>query len=324
MPFTIPKERWTAQVQTTTIGAPEADGGTRTSTVTVGGEQTLPFLHFEGETPNPPVIAIEVLDEAPTGWPEPLLKHYQEVLGDPAAWAQKAVAEFGADMICLRLVSANPDGTNASADDCAETIQSVLKAVGVPLIIWGCGDDDKDNEIMPFCSQAAAGERCVLGSATQDNYKTICASALADGHLIINESPLDINIQKQVNILVTDMGMDLNDIIMYQITGALGYGVEYAYSILERTRLAALGGDKMLQMPMLSIVGSEAWRVKEAWQSEEEAPEWGPLDKRGIMWEVATASLFLHAGTDILVMWHPEAVARLHDLIAELIASPQA
>ena len=322
MPFTIPKERWTAQVQTTTIGATEAEGGTRTSTVTVGGEQTLPFLHFEGETPNPPVIAIEVLDEAPTGWPEPLLKHYQEVLDDPAAWAQKAVEEFGADMICLRLASANPDGTDASVDECVETIQSVLKVVGVPLIIWGCGDDDKDNEIMPFCSQAGARERCVLGSATQDNYKTICASALADGHLIINESPLDINIQKQVNILVTDMGMDLNDIIMYQVTGALGYGVEYAYSILERTRLAALGGDKMLQMPMLSLVGSEAWRVKEAWQPEEEAPEWGPLNKRGIMWEAATASLFLHAGTDILVMRHPEAVARIHNLIAGLMAGP--
>lgn len=323
MPFTIPKERWTAQVQTTTIGATEADGGTRTSPVTVGGEQTLPFLHFEGETPNPPVIAMEVLDEAPRGWPEPLLKHYQDVLGDPAAWAQKAVEKFGADMICLRLVSANPDGTDASVEDCVQTIQSVLKAVGVPLIIWGCGDDDKDNEIMPFCSQAAAGEHCVLGSATQDNYKTICASALADGHLIVNESPLDINIQKQVNILVTDMGMDLNDIIMYQVTGALGYGVEYAYSILERTRLAALGGDRMLQMPMLSIVGAEAWRVKEAWQSEEEAPEWGPLDKRGIIWEVVTASLFLHASTDILVMWHPEAVTRVHDLIAELMAGPQ-
>ncbi len=322
MPFTIPKERWTAQVQTTTIGATEAEGGTRTSTVTVGGEQTLPFLHFEGETPNPPVIAIEVLDEAPTGWPEPLLKHYQEVLDDPAAWAQKAVEEFGADMICLRLASANPDGTDASVDECVETIQSVLKVVGVPLIIWGCGDDDKDNEIIPFCSQAGARERCVLGSATHDNYKTICASALADGHLIINESPLDINIQKQVNILVTDMGMDLNDIIMYQVTGALGYGVEYAYSILERTRLAALGGDKMLQMPMLSLVGSEAWRVKEAWQPEEEAPEWGPLNKRGIMWEAATASLFLHAGTDILVMRHPEAVARIHNLIAGLMAGP--
>jgi acetyl-CoA decarbonylase/synthase, CODH/ACS complex subunit delta len=320
MPFTMPTERWTAAVQMTTIGATEADGGTRTSTVTLGGEETLPFLHWEGKTPNPPAIAIEVLDEAPTNWPDPLLKPYGDVLGDPAAWAQKAVEDFGADMICLRLVSATPDGTDASADDCAETIQSVLKSVGVPLIIWGCGDADKDNQIMPFCSQAAVGERCLLGTATEDNYKTICASALADKHLIINEAPLDINIQKQVNILVTDMGMKSSDIIMYQVTGAVGYGVEYAYSILERTRLAALGGDKMLQMPMLSIVGSEAWRVKEAWQSEDEAPEWGPLDNRGIIWEAATASLFLQAGTDILVMRHPEAVTHIRKLVAGLVA----
>lgn len=119
------------------------------------------------------------------------------------------------------------------------------------------------------------------------------------------------------------MGMDTSDVIMYQVTGAVGYGVEYAYSILERTRLAALGGDKMLQMPMLSIVGSEAWRVKEAWQSEEDAPEWGPLEQRGIIWEAATASLFIHAGTDILVMWHPQAVARIRDLLAGLAAGAQ-
>ena len=266
---------------------------------------------------------MEVLDEAPTGWPEPLARHYEDVWDDPAAWAQKAVEEFGADMICLRLVSANPDGTDASVDECVETIQSVVEAVGVPLIIWGCGDDDKDNDIYPFCSQAAAGERCLLGSPTEDNYKTICAAALADRHLIVNESPLDINIQKQVNILVTDMGMDLDDIIMYQVTGGLGYGAEYAYSILERTRLAALNGDKMLQMPMLSIVGSEAWRVKEAWQPEDDAPEWGPLEERGIIWEAATATLFLQAGTDILVMWHPEAVARVADMITRLMAGAE-
>ena len=319
MPLTIRKERWAAAVQTVTIGATAEAGGTRTSTVTVGGAPSLAFLGFEGETPNPPVIAIEILDEAPQGWPEPLAKHYQDVWGDPAAWAQKAVTEFGADLICLRLVSAEPEGTNASVDDCAARIRAVLAAVGVPLIIWGCSNADKNNQIMPFCSQAGVGERCVLGTATQGNYKTICASALADKHIIINEAPLDINIQKQVNILVTDMGMKSEDVIMYQITGGLGYGVEYAYSILERTRLAALAGDKMLQMPMLSIVGSEAWRVKEAWMPEAQAPEWGALDERGIMWEAATATLFLHAGTDILVMRHPEAINHVRAHVQQLM-----
>ena len=154
----------------------------------------------------------------------------------------------------------------------------------------------------------------------EDNYKTIAACALADGHLVVGEAPLDISIQKQVNILLTEMGLPPDRIVMYQVTGALGYGIEYAYSILERTRLAALGGDSMLAMPMLSLVGSEVWRAKEAWQSEEEAPEWGPLAQRGILWEAATATAFLHGGTDILVMWHPEAVQHIRELIADLMS----
>ena len=320
MSFEIPTKKWPAQVNTATIGATAEEGGTRTSVVTVGGATTLPFLHFEGETPHPPVLAMEVLDEAPQGWPEPLLQPFGDVLADPAAWAQKCVEEFGAELICLRLVSADPFGANASSDQCAQTVRAVLEAVGVPLIIWGCGDYDKDNEVLPACSLAAAGERCVLASAVEDNYKTVAACALADGHLVVGEAPLDISIQKQVNILLSEMGLPRERIIMYQVTGALGYGIEYAYSIMERTRLAALGGDAMLSMPMLSIVGAEAWRAKEAWQSEEQAPEWGPLAQRGILWEAATACMFLHGGTDILVMWHPEAVQHIRELLADLMS----
>ena len=321
MSFEIPTKTWPAQVNTVTIGATSAEGGSRTSTVTVGGATTLPFLHFEGKTPYPPVLAMEVLDEAPQGWPEPLLEPLGDVLDDPAAWAQKCVAEFGAEMILLRLDSADPFGTDASPDQCAETVRAILETVGVPLIIWGCGDYDKDNEVIPACSEAAAGERCVLASAREDNYKTIAACGLADGHLVVGESPLDISIQKQVNILLTEMGLPRDRIIMYQVTGALGYGVEYAYSILERTRLAALGGDAMLSMPMLSIVGSEVWRAKEAWQPEAEVPEWGPLEDRGILWEAATATMFLHAATDILVMWHPEAVQHIRELLDDLVST---
>jgi acetyl-CoA decarbonylase/synthase complex subunit delta len=189
----------------------------------------------------------------------------------------------------------------------------------VPLILWGCGDFGKDNNLIPVLSQAAAGERCLLGSAVQDNYKTIAASSLADGHLVITEAPLDIQIGKQVNILVTDMGVQPENIVMYQTTGGLGYGVEYAYSIMERTRLAALTGDRMLSMPMLAVVGSECWKTKEAKLSTEEAPEWGDPAVRGPMWEAATANLFLHGGTHILVMWHPLAVAEVKRTIADLM-----
>ncbi len=320
MSLEIPVEKWTAAVNEVTLGATSAEGGTRTSTVTVGGETTLPFLHFEGATPHGVAIAMEVLDEAPTDWPPALEEAFQDVYADPAAWAKKCAEEYGADLICLRLVSADPEGTNASPDECAAKVKAVLEAVGVPLIIWGCGDYGKDSEIWPACSQAGAGERCLLGSAEEDSYKTITACAQADGHLIINQAPLDINIQKQVNILVTDMGFDPQRIVMYQTTGGLGYGVEYAYSIMERTRLAALGGDAMLSMPMLGVVGSEAWKVKEARLGEDEAPEWGSGERRGIIWEAATATTFIHGGCDIVVMWHPEAVRLVREMVQELAA----
>jgi len=318
--FEMPVEKWSGAVKTVTLGATATEGGTRTSVVTVGGEASLPFLRFEGASPNRPVIAMEVWDEAPKGWPAPMEQAFGDVWGDPAAWAKRCVEQHRADMICLQLKSADPDGTNASPAEVAAKATAVKEAVGVPLIVWGCGDHAKDNDVIPAVSQALAGERCLLGAAVQDNYKTICACALADGHLIVNEAPLDINIQKQVNILVTDMGMPNDRIVMYQVTGGLGYGIEYAFSIMERTRLAALGGDAMLSMPMLAVVGSEAWKTKEAKVPQDEAPEWGPLVQRAIIWEAATATVFLHGGCNILVMWHPEAVAVVKKTIDALMA----
>ena len=320
MSFEMPVEKWASAVNTITLGATAAEGGTRTSTITVGGDTTLPFLHFEGRSPNRPAIALEVLDAPPAEWPAPMAEAVADVCQDPAAWAGKCVEEFGADIICLRLVGAHPDQGNRSPEECAQTVKAILGAVGVPLIIWGCGQADKDNEIMPRCSEVAAGQNCLLGSATQDNYKTITAACMADGHKLITEAPLDINIQKQVNILVTDMGLDPSRIIMYQATGGLGYGMEYAYSIMERTRLAALGGDKMLSMPMLAQVGADCWKAKEARTPDDAAPDWGPVAQRGVIWEATTATCFLHGGTHIFVMWHPRAAALLRNTIDSLIA----
>jgi len=320
MPFELPVERWASAVNAVTVGATSAEGGTRTTTVTVGGDTGLPFLHFEGHMPNRPVIAMEVLDVPPQEWPAPMAEAVGDVAGDAAAWARKCVDEFGADMICLRLVGAQPDAGNRSPEDSAKTVKSVLEAVGVPLVIWGCGQAEKDNEVMPRCSEAAAGENCLLGTATQDSYKTITAACLADGHKLITEAPLDINIQKQVNILVSEMGMDISRIVMFQSTGGLGYGMEYAYSIMERTRLAALSGDRMLSMPMLAQVGSECWKAKEARTPEETAPEWGPATERGVVWEATTANCFLHGGTHVFVMWHPRAAALLRQTIDSLMS----
>ncbi|MFB3882992.1 MAG: acetyl-CoA decarbonylase/synthase complex subunit delta [Armatimonadota bacterium] len=319
MPIEMPVEKWAAAVNTVTIGATAAEGGTRKTTVAIGGDTSLPFLHFEGKTPNRPAIAMEVLDMPLANAAPPLEQALGGVMGDPVAWAKKAVEEWGADAVCLRLLGAHPDQANRSPEECAQTVKAVLGAVSVPLIIWGCGQPEKDNEIMPRCSEVAAGENCLLGTASQNNYKTITAACMADGHKLITEAPLDINIQKQVNILVSEMGMDLSRIVMFQVTGGIGYGMEYAYSIMERTRLAALSGDRMLSMPMLAVVGPEAWKAKEARTPEEAAPQWGAAEERGVSWEATTATCFLHAGTNLLVMWHPRSVALVRKTIDSLM-----
>lgn len=312
-------EKWTTKVNTVTLGATKDKGGTRETTVTVGGSSTLPYLNFEGEWPNPPAIAVQILDVKPDDWPGPLADAYGDVWDDPAKWARKAV-EYGAEMICLTLKGTHPDFENRSADEAAGVVKDVLGAVGVPLIIWGSGDFDKDNDVMPAVSQAASGENCLLGTAVEKNYKTLAASCLADGHKIIGESPLDINIAKQVNILVSEMGLALEDIVIFPATGALGYGIEYSYSIMERGRTAGLSGDKMLAQPVICTIGHETWRVKEAKASADEFPAWGDLAKRGPIWEATCASMLLQAGAEILIMRHPDAIAGLKALLNQFTA----
>jgi acetyl-CoA decarbonylase/synthase complex subunit delta len=266
------------------------------------------------------VVALEVWDREPDDWAPNLVEAIGPALKSPADWAKKCEEEFGADMICLRLMGTHPDWGDASPDATAAIVKSVLRATKLPLIIWGCDHDEKDNMVLPRCSQAAAGERCLMGTAKEDNYKTLVASCLADGHALIGLSPIDINIAKQVNILVSELGFPLNRMVMYQTTGALGYGIEYAYSIQERGRLAALGGDKMMALPVICMVGSEAWRTKEAKATAQEIPEWGDAATRGIYWELATATSLLQAGSDILVMRHPAAVRAVKKTVDELMA----
>ncbi len=295
MAVEILKEKWVNQVNELVLGATKEQGGTRSKIIKVGGESCLPFLFQEGAMPNRPVVAMEVWDTEPAEWPDVLKAPFGNSLKDPCAWAKKCVEDFKADLICLVL---SMGGTQA-----VDTVKKVLKATGVPLIITGSGDKQKDNEVLSACSQAAKGENCLFGVATQDNYKTLAVSCMADGHSIIAESPIDINIAKQVNMLISDMGFNANKIAMHPTTGALGYGMEYAYSIMERGRLAALMGDKMLSMPFILFVGAEAWRVKEA------AP----------LWEATTSICMLQAGADILVMRHPEAVKGVKNTIEQLM-----
>ena len=302
------REKWTTAINRLTIGATSDQGGTRSGTVTIGGAKCIPGLAFEGEVGKPPAVAVEVWDIPGDDWPAELQARYGDALRDPVAWARKAV-EFGADLICLRLVGTHPDNGDRSPDQAAATVQAVLKAVGVPLIVWGSGAADKDNKVLPRCTAAAKGENCLFGTITEKNYRTLVAACLADGHKLIGESPLDINIAKQVNILAQDAGFSLADLVIYPTTGALGYGFEYVYSIMERGHLAGLNGDQLLRQPVLCNVGAEAWRTKEARASDQDQPELGPAARRGPLWEGLTAASLMPAGADLLVMRHPAAIA---------------
>ena len=308
-------DKWSGGVNEITLGATKDKGGSRTKTFTIGGAKSIPFMDFEGNPGQKPVVAMDVYDVSPEDWPETLTRPFADVLHDPAQWARKCVEQYGADVICLKLDGIHPDKGNKSPEQAAKTVKSILAAVGVPLIIWGCEHDEKDNEVMPKVSQAAKGERCLLGVVTQDSYKTLTATCLADGHSLITLAPVDINIAKQVNILVSEMDFPLNRIVMFQSTGALGYGMEYTYSIQERERLAALTGDKMMSMPVICDVGHEAWRTKESKSEDSEVPQWGPRDERGPMWEAITAVGLLQSGVDIIRMNHPKAVATVKKCI---------
>ena len=313
------KEKWSHKINEVTIGATKEDGGTRKTTVTVGGETTLPFLDFEGSIPHRPVIALEVLDFVPEEWPDTLKEPYRDVMDDPAKWAKKCEEDYGAELICFKLKSLHPDWGDSSPEEAVEKVKAVLEATTVPLIIWGSDDIDKDNLVFPLCSQAAAGENCLIGFATEDNYKTLTACCLADKHKIVAQSPIDINIAKQVNIMISEMGFDLKDIVIDPTTGGLGYGIEYTYSIMERARLAALGGDKMMAMPMIIHAGHEGWRAKESKALQDEYPQWGDEKVRGPLWEASTASILLQAGADILIMRHPQAIDEIRKQIDELM-----
>jgi acetyl-CoA decarbonylase/synthase complex subunit delta len=321
MPVTveIPKERWTGTIREVTLGATTDEGGTRAKTVTVGGQNTLPFLHFEGDTPNPPIIGIEIQDGYPADWSPVLLEAWGEAVHDTAAWAKKA-EEFGADVIMLKLRGEDGDGNPTSSEQAAATIKAVLEATGLPIIVCGPGQAEADNELLVAVAEAAPGEKLALGLCEDKNYRTIVAAALAHGHLVVASSPIDVNLAKQVNILISDMRLPLDRVLMDPTTGALGYGIEYTYSVMERLRIAALTGDGMTQQPMICLAGEESWRQKESRATDGVPEEWGDFEKRGITWEAVTATTLLESGADILVLRHPKTVEVVRDTIDKLMA----
>jgi len=323
MPVEIPKDKWPGSVREVTIGATAADGGTRTSVVTVGGEQAMPFMHFESEMPHSPIIALEIRDRRPDDWSELLMEKWGDVMDDPASWAQAAEAA-GAHMLQLTLSLTDVDDNPTTPESAVAAVKAVLGASGLPLTVFGPGQADLDNELLVAVSEATKGERLLLGICEDKNYRTIVATAMANNHLVSARTAMDVNLAKQLNILISDMGLPLDRIMMDPTTGALGYGIEYGYSVMERLRLAALQGDAMTQLPMLVTPGAETWKAKESKVGDGVPESWGEWEERAINWETLTAVALIESGADIVVLRHPDSVKRVQAVIDDLMTVPQA
>jgi acetyl-CoA decarbonylase/synthase complex subunit delta len=313
--FEIPKIQYTGKIKEITLG-----GGDKA--VTVGGETSYPFHLFEGEMPHKPKIAMEVYDMAPEDWAEAALEPFKGVTDDAVAWAKKCAEEYKADMIALHLRSTDPNGLNRPAEESAETAKKVAGAVDIPVLVWGSDNDDKDAEVLRKVSEACEGENLVIGPVVEGNYKIVGAGAIGYKHTAVASTPIDINLAKQLNILLGNLGVPDEQIIVDPTTGGLGYGIEYTYSVMERDRMAALiQQDEKLQFPMLCNMAREVWKTKEAKLPEGEDPTLGDPKKRGILMEAITAVLLLLAGADLLIMRHPEAVKLVRDYIEDMTAT---
>ncbi|VAW41831.1 5,10-methylenetetrahydrofolate reductase / Acetyl-CoA synthase corrinoid iron-sulfur protein, small subunit [hydrothermal vent metagenome] len=290
--------------------------GNDDNSVTVGGSKALPFQLFEGEIPHKQLIAMDVVDAGYEDWPEPLSRHFADVLGNPVAWAQKCVKEYGAEALCISLASTDPNGLNRDSAEAAKTATEVIQAVDVPIIVWGCGNADKDTDTLRELTAGIGGKKVCLAPLSDANYRSLGATAMAFQHPIVAASPIDVNLAKQLNILLENLGVSLDTVMMDPSVGALGYGIEYTYSVMERIRLAALTQqDEKLQVPIICNLGREVWKAKECRLPTDELL--GDQERRGVMMEAITAACMLLCGGEVLIMRHPRAM----DLAKELINS---
>jgi len=312
----IPKRTYKGAIRTITLGVGD-------KAVTVGGETSLPFYLFEGERPNPPRIAMEIWDMEPEDWPEHALEPFKDVVNDPAAWAKKCVEDYGAEMICIQMISTDPNDKDVPADQAADTVLKVLDAInGVPLIVWGTASHEKDTEVLKLICEKTHGKNLAIGPVEEGDHKQIGGSIIAYEHTCISSSPIDINLAKQMNILLGNLGVSDDKILIDPTTGGLGYGIEYSYSVMERLMLAALTQeDERLQFPMINNMAKEVWKSKEAKLTPEEDPLMGDPKKRAIIIECVTAMLLLLAGSDILIMRHPESIKMTKEIINDFMAA---
>lgn len=312
MAFEIPKVKYTGKIKEVTISSDKKN-------IVIGGETCYPFHLFEGEMPHAPMIAFEVWDYEPEDWQDWAIEPFKDVINNPVAWAQKCVNEYKAEIIALQLKSADPNGMDRDVEAVVKVVKAVVNAVDVPVIVWGTSSDDKDAILLRRAAEECEGKNIVIGPLSEKNYKQIGAMAIAFNHPVLASSPIDVNLAKQLNILLGNLGVQDERILIDPTTGALGYGLEYTYSVMERDRMAALTQeDVKLQYPIVCNLAQEIWKTKEARLTREEDPRLGDEKKRAILLEAVSAMSLLIAGANIVIMRHPDSVALVRELIGDL------
>lgn len=315
MAFEIPKTSYSGKIREVKLGKGD-------KAVVVGGETSYPFYLFEGEMPHLPQIAMEVWDCSPEDWPEVAREPFAGVTDDPVAWAKKCIDDYGAGMIALQLVSTDPNGLDRGAEEAVEVVKKVADAIDVPLIVWGTGNHEKDTEVLGKIAEICQGKNLILGPVEEGDHKRIGAAAIGYHHTVIASTPIDINLAKQLNILLGSLGVSDEFIVIDPTVSGIGYGIEYCYSVMERMRMAGLTQqDEKLQFPIICNIAREVWKTKEAKITTEEDPSLGDARKRGILMEAISAMVLLLAGGDVLIMRHPEAIKLVRETVAELTAS---
>ena len=313
--FIPPVETYPGKVVEVKLGSTKSEGGSRGRSVIIGGETAPAFYSFEKRMPHSPIVAVDVFDMK-ISLPRAVKMHVKDVLEDPAAWARLAVEKFEADLVTVHLISIDPLIKDTSPKEAVKTVEEVAQAVDVPIIIGGCGDPVKDANVFEAVAETFAGERFLFSSITRDMDIERCARFIKKyGHVALAFTPMDLNLARELNRILYDF-LPKEDIVIDLTTAALGYGLEYAFTTMERARLEALMGDPELAHPMSSGT-TNAWAAREAWM--ELAAEWEPRELRGPLWELTTALPLLLAGVDLFMMMHPAAVKTLKNIINQLL-----
>ncbi len=310
--YTPPVRSYPGKIREVILGSTRGDGGSRVKSVTIGGSSTPPFHLFEGTDPHSPVVAGSVFDMVPP-LPGPVKESFGDALEDPCAWAKAWVDRYGADLIDLDLISTDPYLKDTPVKRAVSLVEDLLQAVDVPLIIGGSGNPEKDAKLLPKVAEVCAGERILLSSATMSMWEPVAKAAQEFNHVVLAWSPIDINQAKELNRKL--MGyLPPDQIIMDPTSAALGYGLEYSFSVMERIRFAGLMGDKELQCPMASGTAN-SWGAREAWKRDAGL---GPREYRGPLWETTGALAFLLAGIDLFIMVHPGGARTIEDIVGWL------